>query len=98
MVRRWVLSCRDRLHMKKLESHDDLKELRVGDLTTWHLAVDTSDVMPGPLSAALWRLQHNDIEAGGKKRKKKGLQTVKVGFPVCMFSVRWCAFSSNWIF
>lgn len=35
--------------MKKLKSHDDLKELRVGDLTTWHLAVDTSDVMSGPL-------------------------------------------------
>lgn len=81
--------------MKKLKSHDDLEELRVGDLTTWHLAVDTSDATSGPLSAALWRLQHNDIEAGGKK---KGLQTVKVGFPVCMFSVRWCAFSSNWIF
>lgn len=80
MVRRWVLSCRDRLHMKKLKSHDDLKELRVGDLTTWHLAVDTSDVTSGPLSAALWRLQHNDIEAGGKKKKKKRASNCQGGF------------------
>lgn len=69
--------------MKKLKSHDDLKELRVGDLTTWHLAVDTSDVMPGPLSAALWRLQHNDIEAGGKK--KKGFKLLRWVSPSARF-------------
>lgn len=71
--------------MKKLKSHDDLKELRVGDLTTWHLAVDTSDATLGPLSATLWRLQHNDIEAGKKKEKKKGFKLSRWVSPFARF-------------